>query len=212
MATSSTPQEPPRRGPRSERTHVRLLEAAGQCFAQSGYAKTTVEEIATRAGVSKALVYRHFRSKEQILDEVLAHTLSEWATASHEDALLGGGSALEAIATMYRSGLAWARANPVLHSLVSLDESVLLTVGEETVRREAERFRASMLRAVERGIASGELRADVPAERLADTVRLVYMALTEQLLAPRWMDAPDDEAIEASLEILFRGIAAEGQP
>ena len=51
------------RSERVERKRQRILDAAGQCFAASGYAKTTVEEIARSAGVTKALVYQHIRGK-----------------------------------------------------------------------------------------------------------------------------------------------------
>jgi AcrR family transcriptional regulator len=67
---------------RAERTRRRILDAACHCFAASGYAKTTVEEIALQAGVSKGLVYHHFRGKEQILEAVLERTLADWDAAT----------------------------------------------------------------------------------------------------------------------------------
>ena len=156
----------PARSDRSERSRQRILQAAGDCFAAHGFAKTTVEEIATGAGVSKALVYQHFRSKEAILEAALARTLSDWAEASHEDELVGAGSVLDALAQMHRSALAWARGNPVLRALFELDPMVQRSVGQETVRREMERFRTSLIAAVERGVERGELRADLDPERL----------------------------------------------
>lgn len=38
----------------------RLIDAAEECFARFGVAKTTLEDIATQAGVSRATVYRYF--------------------------------------------------------------------------------------------------------------------------------------------------------
>ena len=38
----------------------RVVESAERCFAQYGVAKTTVEDVARLAGVSRASVYRYF--------------------------------------------------------------------------------------------------------------------------------------------------------
>lgn len=45
----------------------KILMAAFELFANSGYAQTTVDRIASRAGVSKGLIYHYFGSKEEIL-------------------------------------------------------------------------------------------------------------------------------------------------
>jgi AcrR family transcriptional regulator len=44
-----------------------ILEAASALFAQFGYQKTTLEDIALRAGIGKGSVYLEFESKEAIL-------------------------------------------------------------------------------------------------------------------------------------------------
>ncbi|MFD7057194.1 TetR family transcriptional regulator [Streptomyces mirabilis] len=43
-----------------------ILEAARDAFAERGFAKTTIRDIARRAGVTHGLVIRHFGSKEQL--------------------------------------------------------------------------------------------------------------------------------------------------
>ena len=43
-----------------------ILEAARETFADGGYHATSLEEIAERAGVSKALLYEHFDSKRDL--------------------------------------------------------------------------------------------------------------------------------------------------
>jgi AcrR family transcriptional regulator len=52
------------------RTRGKLLRAATELFYRDG-TTVGVEEIARRAGVSKLTIYRHFGSKEGLLDEVL---------------------------------------------------------------------------------------------------------------------------------------------
>jgi AcrR family transcriptional regulator len=57
-------------------TRRRLREAALEVFAQRGYAATTIDDIAAAAGASRATFYRHYRSKADVIRELVA-TLTE---------------------------------------------------------------------------------------------------------------------------------------
>jgi AcrR family transcriptional regulator len=60
-------QEPPRRRRRDPEAHrAAIVEAARHTFAERGYARTTLREIARRAGVTHGLITRHFASKERL--------------------------------------------------------------------------------------------------------------------------------------------------
>ncbi|MEY9840763.1 TetR/AcrR family transcriptional regulator [Streptacidiphilus sp. EB103A] len=48
-------------------TRARILDIALELFAEHGYDKTSLREIADRLGVTKAALYYHFRTKEDIL-------------------------------------------------------------------------------------------------------------------------------------------------
>jgi AcrR family transcriptional regulator len=60
-----------------EGTRGRILEAALQLFAETGFAGASIREIATAAGVQSASLYAHFPSKE--------HILAELARIGHEE-------------------------------------------------------------------------------------------------------------------------------
>src|SRR3972149_7630201 len=57
--------------PLSERTRERLLDAAGEVFAERGYRRATVREICRRANVNIASVNYYFKSKEDLYADVL---------------------------------------------------------------------------------------------------------------------------------------------
>jgi len=65
---SSVSSEPTTRKRRRdpEASRAAILEAARAAFAERGYARATIREIAQRAGVTHGLVMRHFPSKEQL--------------------------------------------------------------------------------------------------------------------------------------------------
>src|SRR5262245_25280353 len=52
---------------RGEATRERILNIALQLFSEQGYEGTSLREIAERLGVTKAALYYHFKSKEEIL-------------------------------------------------------------------------------------------------------------------------------------------------
>jgi AcrR family transcriptional regulator len=58
---------PPRRP-----AHERLLEAAACVFARDGLAGATTRAIAHEAGVNEVTLFRHFRSKERLLEQVVS--------------------------------------------------------------------------------------------------------------------------------------------
>src|SRR5262245_53555138 len=58
--------------------HERILDSAAQLFAAHGFAKTSVDEIAAAAGVSKGLVYDHYDSKEELLAAVFWKLVEQW--------------------------------------------------------------------------------------------------------------------------------------
>ncbi|MFQ5578717.1 MAG: TetR/AcrR family transcriptional regulator, partial [Anaerolineae bacterium] len=51
----------------------KVFEAAKELFGRFGFRKTTVDEIAEKAGISKRTMYSVFSSKEQILAELVLH-------------------------------------------------------------------------------------------------------------------------------------------
>lgn len=52
-----------------------VLRAARWCFLNFGFAKTSLEDIGKRAGISRTLLYRMFKDKEDIFSAVFRHWL-----------------------------------------------------------------------------------------------------------------------------------------
>lgn len=198
--------------PRAIRTQRRILEAASQCFAQRGFSKTTVEDVARAAGVSKGLVYHHFRGKPELLEILLDQTLAAWSEASNVTSHLAKtGSIRRAIEIMLTESLEFARQNPLMHALFQLDPHVVLGLGSSaTVRRTVEQSRARLAEAIQAGIASGEIRAGLDPQHTTSVIRLVVMALIEHLLDPKWIDGSDPDFVAHCLDVLFHGVLSDG--
>jgi AcrR family transcriptional regulator len=59
-------------------TRERILEIARELIAERGYGGTSISHIAGRLGTSKAALYYHFKSKEEILDALLSEPLANF--------------------------------------------------------------------------------------------------------------------------------------
>lgn len=62
-------------GQESSAVRARLLDAVVRLFAEQGVAGTTVAQIAAPAGVTSAMVHYYFKTKDQLLDAVVAEKL-----------------------------------------------------------------------------------------------------------------------------------------
>jgi len=79
LSTASRPFVPPLppKTPKSAGTRRRLLELAGQLFVEHGYEAVSMRGIASAAKLTKGAVYGHFRSKGQLLVEVIRWKIAE---------------------------------------------------------------------------------------------------------------------------------------
>jgi hypothetical protein len=60
-----------------EKTKKKILEAAEKIFSAKGYDGTSIQDISKTAGVNKALIYYHFKNKQDIIDSLFALAIDE---------------------------------------------------------------------------------------------------------------------------------------
>jgi AcrR family transcriptional regulator len=73
-----TPAEP---SPPSRDGRLRLLRAAGEVAAQSGYEGASISRICKQAGLPASSLYWHFTDKDDLLASVVEHSYTEWYAA-----------------------------------------------------------------------------------------------------------------------------------
>lgn len=85
-------RRPPRRRLSAAERRERILAAAQEVFAQRGYHGSSLDDIAKASGTSKALIYEHFESKQQLHELLIQEHAGELAkrfTANAAAGLLG---------------------------------------------------------------------------------------------------------------------------
>ena len=84
---------------KGQRTKQEIVEAAMTLFAEIGYEKATIREIAKRAGVSPGLAYRYFSGKEDLALALYGELAKQFAGRSDE---LPAGTVAERFAAAMR--------------------------------------------------------------------------------------------------------------
>ncbi|MEV4258343.1 helix-turn-helix domain-containing protein [Spirillospora sp. NPDC049652] len=175
-------------GGRRGDTREQIRRVALELFAEQGYEKTSLREIAERLGVTKAALYYHFKTKEDIIaslfeefgekvDELVAWAGTEPMTREHRVAVL------ERYADLLRGP-----AGDLMRFMSQNQQEIRDLKPGEGARA---RFRAlARVLADDRDPAVDQLRA-----------RVSIMALHTSVFLTNDMDISDDERHEAALEI-----------
>lgn len=171
---------------------TRVLDGAYEQFCRMGIRRSTMEDVARRAGVSRITVYRRFATKDALVEHVVRREFRryfdqflidiEQASTAADRVVLGFVSALRAI-----------RHNPLIGGLMAVEPDVLvpsmISDGGRTLWT-VQRFVAGQLR---REQHAGNVSPEVDVELVAELMARVSSSF---LLTPSHVvDLDDDEQV-----------------
>ncbi|GAA3444469.1 TetR/AcrR family transcriptional regulator [Planomonospora venezuelensis] len=187
-------------------TRLRLFAAAAELIAEQGYAATTVDAIAERAGVAKGTVFYNFGTKEALFTGLLDHGIGLLADALSGAAAGGtaGETALDALDSVVMAQLRFFEEYGAFARVLLAE--MWRTAWQEAVARlraDALGVYADVLR---RAVAEGAVREDLDVETAATAVfgMVLTVAIERRALHP---DRPI-ERVHATLVDLLRGRVA----
>jgi AcrR family transcriptional regulator len=149
----------------AQRNYARLLAAASAAFLEHGADDVSLEEIARRAGVGIGTLYRHFPTRQALLEAVFQDQVE--ALRARADELLASDSPGEAFAAWLRALVAFGSTKRSLTAAMVATlgkDSEVMSAGSKVIRDSAE---ALLAHAQEAGV----VRTDVNS---TDVVRLVH--------------------------------------
>jgi len=184
----------------------RILEAACDLIAAEGIDEVRIARVATRAGASTALVHHYFSTREELLEQALIHSFEQAGDERFQKPVDVKESATQALArgvgeclplpgTQERDWVLWVEL-----WLRGAREPALRPVAARLYGRYRE-WMADLIRA---GVASGEFRADVDVEQLAD----VAMALVDGVGVRALIRDPAMD-VESAHELVATRLATE---
>lgn len=153
-----------------------ILEAARRLFVRHGYKKTTMEDIARAAGITKPTIYTYFEGKKDIMMRLV-----EWEAGQVLDAGLShvepGASAPEQLACMFRATDEFLEQDSFLKGIATRDPDILtpevISLGLMFERRIME----ATARTLEQGMEDGTVRPTDP-KLLAYAIIRLHEAFT----------------------------------
>jgi AcrR family transcriptional regulator len=198
-----------RKGETTKDRRQRVLNTAGRLIERFGFDKTTMEEIAREAGVSKGALYLEWASKDELLDALLAHEmkrlLHDFLERTERDP--EGGR----IANLYTHALLALQSNPLMCALYTRDSRVL---GDFVRRQDVGRYTSRLMfgkQTVKQMQSAGLLRADIRPQVLAYVFTIIALGfMSIGSLIPS-KDAPPPEEVAAAMSKLVEGgLAGKG--
>ena len=188
----------------------RIIEAAAGIFAQQGYARSSVADIAVRAAIGKGTVYEYFDSKEDLFFAVFEWYMQRTGREASVRVTALGGSASERLLALSDAimGL-WDEIKEVftltMEFWAASASSQMQDRFKAAFRDLYQEFREIIVALIQDGIDSGEFRADVRPEPVAAALVGTWDALFLQA----WFEEDFDPVMIARefLGILLRGLA-----
>jgi AcrR family transcriptional regulator len=183
----------------------RILDAAAEIMRTRGVAGATTKEIARAAGCSEALLYKHFRDKEQVLMHVLKERMPTFTAA-----LAPGEATVEAnLVTVAHAGLRfYQRGFPMMASMIA--QPGLMAATRDGLRR-YDAGPHQPVRAVAEYLSAERELGRVAAGADTDAVAALLLgACFQQGFLAHLGDEP--EATEAAAAALVRPLLAHLAP
>ncbi|HEY3220754.1 MAG TPA: TetR/AcrR family transcriptional regulator [Gemmatimonadales bacterium] len=187
----------------TELTRQRLIRTALELFTTRGYHDTTTAQIAKKAGIAEGTIYRHFASKQQLVNE-LYRAAQRWATkVVQETARDPDAGAARAQLTAVAHGLIEGAANDTAVVKLGLLEPLGAVLDDESRRTERE-FRVAIERLIAEGKAQGTVRAGA-VEIWAGVWLATISHAVERVVAGDWK--PGDAGVRLVIDAAWKAIS-----
>jgi len=193
---------------RAANRHRQILDAAVKAFAEKGFYKTRVSEIARYAGVADGTIYLYFKSKDDILISLFEERMEE-NLRDLAQALEAYDSALEKLRAFFRLYLSMVDRDPLLAEVLTVElrqSGKFMRDYDNPAFHKLLKFLSGIL---EQGQSEGDFRSDVDSRVFA---RAVFGALDEitlwAVLSQRKISL--DQAAATLGNIWLNGLRAPG--
>jgi AcrR family transcriptional regulator len=205
---SSKPGPEDGRRVRGARSRARIREAASALFREQGFDAATLRAIATRAGMGASSIYRHVRSKQELLVLELSDLQEEaWLAFRRQDDR--GDETRERIKKFFRFQHGLLAENPDL-TVIAIRAT---TYPEAQLARRVLSLNDRTLGLLAEILQTGRRRGDLaPSVDVLTAARTLFHGATGARIS--WANGLLSEkgcqaSIDASVDILFRGIGCD---
>ncbi|MEU3548118.1 TetR/AcrR family transcriptional regulator [Streptomyces longwoodensis] len=170
-----------------------VLDAVRDCVLAVGVRRTTLADVARRAGVSRMTLYRRWPDLRSLVGDLMTREWIAVATAAMPDAAPGTGTRARIVDGLV-AGVGAFRAHPLFRKIVDVDPELLLPYVLDRRGASQEALLGLLGEALREGHADGSVRPG-HTERQARTLLLTVQSFT---LSLRTMTDEDDAELDSA--------------
>jgi AcrR family transcriptional regulator len=182
---------------RNRAQHDDYLDAARACILDVGWRRTTLTEVARRAGVSRMTIYRTWSDMPQLLGDLMTREWGELVSPTQELLVPEPGQIADGVLRAVKV----LRDNELFVRIVELDPELILPYLLARRGRSQELIIGLLAAAIEAGQSAGTVRAGYPTT----IARGIVLAAHGFVLSAHTMadDAVNVDALDAELRLLI---------
>lgn len=177
-----------------------LLDAARTAILAVGWRRTTLTDIARRAGVSRMTIYRRWPDMQTLLADLMTR---EWSGVVEDAALTEAATVRDRLVGGVVATVRALRANELFLKIVEVDPELLLPY----LLARRGRSQDALLDAVAEGVAEGQAAGEIRAGRPVVMARALVLALHGFVISAQTM--VDDEVSEEDLDAELRELVGK---
>ena len=207
-----------RRQEEKERRRAEILDAAEAVVGSSGWDELTMDQVARRARLSRALVYVYFKDKVDLMYGICERGLV-MLRQRFDEAVARNKTGLDQITAIGRAYIAFSQEFPVYFDIVARCELREVNTADASANESAcqlagDGVHGLMVAVLEAGVRDGSIRADIGNPMLAATALwgfthgVIQLAVTKaKLLAHHGVDGR--ELLDQTMAMAIRAVAAK---
>ncbi|MGF6882655.1 TetR/AcrR family transcriptional repressor of uid operon [Nocardia sp. GAS34] len=178
----------------TDEIRTRLLDSAYEQFCRMGIQRSTMEDVARRAKVSRITLYRRFATKDVLIEQVILREFVRYFHQFFRD-IEGAETAADRVVAGFVCSVRTIRANPLIGGLIADEPGLLVSsmVGDN----------GRTLAAV-RGFVAGQLRREQHAGNVSEAIdtdlvaeMMVRVCASFLAIPSRVLNVDDDEQLAA---------------
>ncbi len=162
---------------------AKIVQAAHKVLTRQGYARTTIKEVATAAGVSRGLLHYYFKNKEEMLFMVVRESVAA-STQLCQTILKQSNTRQEIAANICQAMRRFVAESP--HFISIIFESWSLARQSQSARDELEKvynlFRQGLCQGLEDAIGRGVLKPSTSVIQMATVLTAFIDGLSFELM------------------------------
>jgi AcrR family transcriptional regulator len=193
----------PRRRLSAEERRESILDAANHVFGEHGFENVRIDDVAAAAGISKALIYEHFESKQELYSELMNRAAIQLLGVLVQAASAPGMEGALRMENAAAAGFLWVQEHPhAFHMFIRDVTDPEISEAQEALRRASVTAMADVMEMEPPDTRAGMARRQT--EQIAEMIVGGWYALADWWL--RHPEVPREELMTSMLGFMWLGL------